>query len=301
MAKRFTDTLKFQKQFYKKLPSAYKLLWEYILCDCDCAGIWIVEPEIAQIRIGKELKIDIDEAFELFNQDELRVVEIEHHSKWFIVGFIKFQYGNLNPKSSIFKGIMARLKMYSLENHVNIETGETDFTNAYINPYVNPLNNPCETLAQRVIVRDKDKDKDKVKDKDKDKDKDLELFESSENLELSDREITERVIAMYKQFCPSLPMPNVVSLQRIAHTPVRVKEIGGFDKVKNLLIKTEASSYLTGKVNNFKASYDWIFCCKNNWIKIAEGNYDDHESSRGLTTGQVIHGDNSVEEKAKSW
>ena len=104
MAKRFTDTLKFQKQFYKKLPSAYKLLWEYILCDCDCAGIWIVEPEIAQIRIGKELKIDIDKAFELFNQDELRVVEIEHNSKWFIVGFIKFQYGNLNPKSSIFKG-----------------------------------------------------------------------------------------------------------------------------------------------------------------------------------------------------
>ena len=54
MAKRFTDTNKWQKQFIRKLPSAYKILWIYILDDCDHAGVWTVDTEIASIKIGED-------------------------------------------------------------------------------------------------------------------------------------------------------------------------------------------------------------------------------------------------------
>ena len=35
MAKRFTDTDKWKKGFIKRLPAKYKLLWLYILDDCN--------------------------------------------------------------------------------------------------------------------------------------------------------------------------------------------------------------------------------------------------------------------------
>ena len=64
MAKRFTDTEKWKKQFVKSLDPVYKLFWFYILDECDHAGIWHVEIEIAEIRIGA--KIDVKTAKEKF-------------------------------------------------------------------------------------------------------------------------------------------------------------------------------------------------------------------------------------------
>ena len=55
MAKRFTDTEKWKKPFIRGLQGAYKLLWLYICDDCDHAGIWQVDIEVAQIRIGEKM------------------------------------------------------------------------------------------------------------------------------------------------------------------------------------------------------------------------------------------------------
>ena len=52
MAKRFTDTEKWKKGFVRNLPPAYKLLWLYMLDDCDNAGVWQVEVEVASIRLA---------------------------------------------------------------------------------------------------------------------------------------------------------------------------------------------------------------------------------------------------------
>ncbi len=54
MAKRFTDTDKWKKPFLRGLDGAYKLLWFYILDDCDMAGIWQVDFEVARIRTGQQ-------------------------------------------------------------------------------------------------------------------------------------------------------------------------------------------------------------------------------------------------------
>lgn len=146
MAKRFTDTDKWKKPFIRGLPTPYKLLWFYILDDCNHAGIWEVDLEVAGIRCGETFTET--QAIEFFAG---RVEKISN-SKWFIPDFIFFQYGELNEKNRLHLSVIQILNKYQIK----------------------PLRSPLEG------VKDKDKDKDKVKDKEQDKDK--EDFGKSENL-----------------------------------------------------------------------------------------------------------------------
>ena len=76
MAKRFTDTEKWKKPFIRGLQGAYKLLWLYICDDCDHAGIWQVDLDVAQIRIGE--KINIEEAIKSFG-DKIVIFDNRNH------------------------------------------------------------------------------------------------------------------------------------------------------------------------------------------------------------------------------
>jgi len=145
MAKRFTDTDKFSKQWIRKLPAAYKLLWCYITDACSIAGIWEVDFEIACIKLGVELSAQT--ALKLFNADELRVVEIDKGAKWFIVPFVGFQYGELKNEVKPHRPVINALLKYDLNKYLKIEN----------KGYSKGIN----------TLKDKDKDKDKEQDKDK--------------------------------------------------------------------------------------------------------------------------------------
>ena len=140
MSKRFVDTDKFKKPFIKTLPAAYKILWEYICLDCDHAGIWQVDFEIAQIRIGKDAPVTEAEAFAYFNAGEERVISIDGGKKWYIKPFVEFQYGELDPRNRVHASVATLLEREGIK------------------PLIRALQG-C-------------KDKDKEKDKDKDKEKD---------------------------------------------------------------------------------------------------------------------------------
>ena len=90
MAKRFTDTDKWKKTFIKSLPAEYKLFWLFILDECDHAGIWHVELEVAEARLG--IKLSLEKIRGLFKE---RVVEFDNGTKMFLPDFVEFQYGNL--------------------------------------------------------------------------------------------------------------------------------------------------------------------------------------------------------------
>ena len=109
MAKRFTDNGKWKKRFFKTLSPKYKLLWIYILDDCDHAGIWEVDMEVAQLRIGEPL--EEQKALELFNGN---LVVIKGGDKWFIPDFISFQYGELNPNSRVHQSVLDLLDKNSV-------------------------------------------------------------------------------------------------------------------------------------------------------------------------------------------
>jgi hypothetical protein len=138
MAKRMTDTDKWKKRFLRELKPQHKLLWFYILDDCNHAGIWDVDIEVASIRVGEELIYDmLPQAF----LD--KIVIFDNGDKWFIPEFIDFQYGELNPTSNVHKSVIALLEKYNLEGYMKGSQGVQS-----------TLNN-----------KDKDKDKDIVKAK----------------------------------------------------------------------------------------------------------------------------------------
>lgn len=146
MAKRFTDTDKWKKPFIRSLDAPYKLLWFYILDDCDHAGIWQADFEVASIRIGFE--VNEETAIKRFG-DRMEKIST---GKFFLPDFIFFQYGELNEKNRLHVSVINILNKNGIK----------------------PLRSPLE--GAKYKDKDKEQDKDKVKDKDKDS------FGKSENL-----------------------------------------------------------------------------------------------------------------------
>jgi hypothetical protein len=141
MAKRFTDTNKWRKDFIRGLQGAYKLLWLYILDECDHAGIWNVELDVAALRIGYEL--DSIKTVEALGE---HIIVFDNGNKWFIPDFIDFQYGVLNPENRAHNSVLAQIEKYKLKGLV------------------------------RGLQGRKDKDKDKEQDKDKEEREIFDIF-----------------------------------------------------------------------------------------------------------------------------
>lgn len=111
MAKRFTDTEKWKKPFIRGLQGPYKLLWLYICDDCDHAGIWQVDMDVASIRIGETL--DKEKALASFGD---KIVIFDNGHKWFIPSFLEFQYpSGLNPDNRAHSSIIHLLEKYNLK------------------------------------------------------------------------------------------------------------------------------------------------------------------------------------------
>lgn len=144
MAKRFTDTAKWDKSWYRKLGSRLRDLRSYILDKCDHAAIIEIDLETFQHFIGEPVSMDdISKAFR-------NRIQIVNDDKLFIPSFIKFQYKvdviGLNPENKVHRSVIQRLKSLGI---------------------IKPL------ASSSQGAKDKDKDKDKAKDKNKAKDKAL--------------------------------------------------------------------------------------------------------------------------------
>jgi len=113
MAKRMTDTDKWKKRFLRELKPQHKLLWFYILDDCNHAGIWDVDIEVASIRVGFDLTQD--DLTLLFGD---KVISFDNGDKWFIPEFIEYQYGELNQNSNVHKSVINLLNKYNLEGYL---------------------------------------------------------------------------------------------------------------------------------------------------------------------------------------
>lgn len=145
MAKRFSDSNKWSKPFIRSMKAPYKLLWLFILDECDHAGLWQVDFDTAQIKTGE--KLDKEQAAKLFSD---KIIEVDSGEKWFIVDFIDFQYGQLQANNRVHVSVANILRKYDLiDESLCLKKVE---------------NKGLTTPLQGC----KDKDKDKAMDKDKD-------------------------------------------------------------------------------------------------------------------------------------
>ncbi|MFA6569685.1 MAG: hypothetical protein WCT77_00405, partial [Bacteroidota bacterium] len=113
MAKRFIDSNLFKKNFIRGLKAPLKLLWVYLFCDCDNAGIWEVDYEISTIYLG--FKVDKKEIEKLGS----RVIFLDNENKIFIPDFIGFQYGILNENNPAHKNVIKELIKYNFYDSDN--------------------------------------------------------------------------------------------------------------------------------------------------------------------------------------
>lgn len=120
------------------LEAPYKALWIYLLCECDHAGVWVVELDVAQIRMG--LKLDPEKVIEKMGG---AVVPVDGGSKWYLPDFVSFQYGKLNPANRVHASVLDRLSSLGID------------------PENKPLTSPLKG------AKDKDKDKDTQKEKER--------------------------------------------------------------------------------------------------------------------------------------
>lgn len=89
----------------------------------------------------------------------------------------------------------------------------------------------------------------------------------------------EEITDMWNSICPNFPKVEKITDKRKAKIPIRVKEMGGWNKAKpileNIFKKVQQSKFLNGDNNRgWKCFFDWIFENESNWVKVYEGNYD---------------------------
>lgn len=102
MAKRFTDTLIWEKEWFMKLSPKHKCLFKFIVDRCDPSGVWEQNWTLASIYIGE--KCDYSDTLVLASH-----LEKLPNGKILVTDFISFQYGKLSEKCAahipIFKAI----------------------------------------------------------------------------------------------------------------------------------------------------------------------------------------------------
>lgn len=221
MSKRFTDTEKWQKKFIRNLPTSYKLLWLYLMDECDHAGIWHVDIDVANIRIGEQL--NEQDAIDAFNG---KLVVFDEGEKWFIPSFIDFQYGELSDGNRVHHSVISRLNKYGLCKHL-----------------ASPLQG----------VKDKDKDKDKDKEKAKKKYTEEALSISSSLISSLSKAYNKRLVSK-----PSAGAPHIQKLLNAGITAVEIAEtlewLTGQNRINEASFCVESARSLYEKWDRIQAS-----------------------------------------------
>ena len=89
----------------------------------------------------------------------------------------------------------------------------------------------------------------------------------------------QEIADMWNSTCPNLSKVERITDKRKRKIPIRVKEMGGWEKARPMLEeifrKVSQSNFLNGdSKSGWTCSFDWIFENGTNWVNIHEGRYD---------------------------
>lgn len=105
--KRFTETLKWQDPWFRRLSANAKMLWLYIIDHADHIGLVELDDEFVSQDCG--LKITDKHIIELGDR-----IELVSGRKYYIPKFIHFQYGTLSESCPAHKKVIQSVKNNSL-------------------------------------------------------------------------------------------------------------------------------------------------------------------------------------------
>jgi len=149
--KRFTETLKWSKPWFRQLPPKHKLLWQWMCDTCDNAGILDADWGLASFQIGCDFTAFDVEVF------EGRVTILSCGKVW-IPSFITFQCSTLSRDCKAHGPIFASLEKHGIDPDT-----------------LTPIGYPIgyKENSNRVYYTHKEKEKEKETDKDKEQEKEV--------------------------------------------------------------------------------------------------------------------------------
>jgi len=103
MSKRDTDTELWNEDWFLGLDDVEMLFWFYLKDRCDQAGFWRPNFKIFEATTGR--RINQQKFITKINSDSQRVVILDN-GKWFLTGYIKFQFnGILSQRNNFHKSV----------------------------------------------------------------------------------------------------------------------------------------------------------------------------------------------------
>ena len=140
--KRFIDCDIWKKKWFREFPPKMKLFYFYVLTQCDHAGMYDVDLELAEFQIG--MPIDATDINKLLKDH----IEIIKDDKWFLRKFVDFQYGQLRDTNN------AHISVIKILNKYGVNLGANEVLTS-------------SSQADQDKEQDKEQDKSKVKEKEK--------------------------------------------------------------------------------------------------------------------------------------
>ena len=171
MAERYTESDKWTKnQWFRTLPSKFKLFWFYLWDSVDFTGVYEVDVDLASYLIGEDYSLEEIES--VFGHKIYKINE----RKWFIPEYLLNQYPKgINAKYPAVKSLREKLLNLSLiekvrellgEDYVKREVLEADYEVLGIESHslCKALPKPLETLTDTDTDTNKEKDIEKEKE-----------------------------------------------------------------------------------------------------------------------------------------
>ena len=210
MSKRYTDTEKWKKQWFRALTTVEKSAWFFITEQCDNVGVWDADKEAAEFMIGD--KVD----WKVFIEKVHNNIEILDNGKWWLKDFCKYQYTDLSPKSKS-PPIISHIKL--LKKHGLYERVMKDLKG-------------IESLNKGL----KEKVKTKVKNKEKVKEYISELpiieNESYEKEEKPQKVIENMYFKLFGELFKDVPNYNYSACRKLINKYLKDYEL---EKIKQLI------------------------------------------------------------------
>lgn len=144
MAKRLTDTEKWNDDWFLSLDNDYRMIWQWLIDNCNHAGV--CKRNLRLLNFMCNTKATEDVIIEKMNGRLLII-----NNNWFIPKFLKFQYPTLKSQKPAIISVVKELVRGDYYKHI-----PESFGNNYIIKE-EELDNDC--LIIKDTVKDKDKDK----------------------------------------------------------------------------------------------------------------------------------------------
>ena len=235
MSKRFTDTEKWARPWFRELSSTHQMLWNYICDKCDISGVWYVDIQLANFYIGgRTTKEKAEQA--LAKQIQI----FDEGRRWWIIDYIPFQYGKALSMGNRLHASVIR----TLENHgLSIEK-------------FRGIANPLEGAKDKDIVL-------LLKEGGVGETKDTTLTPTPQKL----MELWNRIAH------PNLSRVKDLTETRKRHINARLKDNPQKEFWISVFERVNRSPFLTGLKSDWRCNFDWVMN-PTNLTKIKEGNYD---------------------------